>query len=66
MILLVRHWKRLPREAVNAPSLEAFKVGLDGALGSLIWWVATRLRQEASNWGGPSNPTTYYVLKMLF
>ena len=66
MILLVRHWKRLPREAVNAPSLEAFKVGLDGALGSLIWWVATSLRQEAWKWVVHSNPTRFYVLKMLF
>jgi len=30
------HWHRLPREAVDAPSLEAFKARLDGALGSLI------------------------------
>jgi len=28
----VRHWKRLPREAVDAPSLEVFKARLDGAL----------------------------------
>ncbi|KFZ55828.1 hypothetical protein N321_13973, partial [Antrostomus carolinensis] len=33
---VVRHWPRLPREAVNAPSLEAFKARLDGALGNLI------------------------------
>ncbi|KFQ81858.1 hypothetical protein N337_02781, partial [Phoenicopterus ruber ruber] len=33
---VVRHWNRLPREAVDAPSLETFKVRLDGALGSLI------------------------------
>ncbi|KFO79671.1 hypothetical protein N303_03006, partial [Cuculus canorus] len=33
---VVRHWHRLPREAVDAPSLEAFKVRLDVALGSLI------------------------------
>ncbi|KFZ55212.1 hypothetical protein N321_10374, partial [Antrostomus carolinensis] len=33
---VVRHWPRLPREAVDAPSLEAFKARLDGALGSLI------------------------------
>ena len=26
---------RLPREAVDTPSLEVFKAGLDGALGSL-------------------------------
>jgi len=28
----VRQWHRLPREAVNAPSLETFTVTLDGAL----------------------------------
>jgi len=30
----------LPREAVCAPSLKELKAGLDGALGSLSWWVA--------------------------
>ncbi|KFZ46548.1 hypothetical protein N321_13754, partial [Antrostomus carolinensis] len=33
---VVRHWNRLPREVVDAPSLEAFKARLDGALDSLI------------------------------
>ncbi|KFO81396.1 hypothetical protein N303_01605, partial [Cuculus canorus] len=33
---VVRHWYKLPREAVDAPSLEIFKARLDGALGSLI------------------------------
>ncbi|KFO69771.1 hypothetical protein N303_11476, partial [Cuculus canorus] len=33
---VVRHWHRLPREVVDAPSLEVFKARLDGALGSLI------------------------------
>jgi len=31
----MRQWNRLPREAVGAPSLEALKARLDGALGSL-------------------------------
>ena len=38
---VVRRWHRLPREAVDAPSLEAFKARLDVALGSLVWWLAT-------------------------
>ncbi|KFO76759.1 hypothetical protein N303_02946, partial [Cuculus canorus] len=33
---VVRHWHRLPREAVDAPSLKVFKARLDGALGSLV------------------------------
>jgi len=35
------YWKRLPKEVVDAPSLEAFKTRLDVALGSLVWWLAT-------------------------
>ena len=31
---------RLPKEAVDAPSLEAFKARLDVALGSLGCWLA--------------------------
>ena len=33
---VVTHWNRLPREVVDAPSLEAFKARLDVALGSLV------------------------------
>ncbi|KFZ54896.1 hypothetical protein N338_02188, partial [Podiceps cristatus] len=33
---VVKHWNRLPREAVDAPSLDTFKVKLDGALSNLI------------------------------
>ncbi|KFP23042.1 hypothetical protein Z169_13316, partial [Egretta garzetta] len=33
---VVKHWNRLPREVVEAPSLETFKDRLDGALSSLI------------------------------
>ncbi|KFQ33577.1 hypothetical protein N332_01805, partial [Mesitornis unicolor] len=33
---VMRHWQRLPREAVDAPSLEVFKARLDRALSSLV------------------------------
>ncbi|KFQ86767.1 hypothetical protein N337_00884, partial [Phoenicopterus ruber ruber] len=33
---VVRHWNRLPRAAVDAPSLEVFKARLDGALSNLV------------------------------
>ena len=32
---------RLPKEAVDAPSLEAFKTRLEVALGSLVCWLVT-------------------------
>ncbi|KFQ04536.1 hypothetical protein N329_11744, partial [Haliaeetus albicilla] len=35
-VRVVRHWDRLPREAVDAPSLKVFKAKLDGALSKLI------------------------------
>jgi len=38
---VVTHWTRLPKEAVDAPSLEALKARLDVALGSLVCWLAT-------------------------
>ncbi|KFV57579.1 hypothetical protein N341_05559, partial [Tyto alba] len=33
---VVKHWNRMPREVVNAPSLETFKVRLNRALSNLI------------------------------
>ncbi|GAB0193558.1 hypothetical protein GRJ2_001821100 [Grus japonensis] len=33
---VVRHWNRLPREVVDAPSLAVFKARLDSALGNLV------------------------------
>ena len=37
MTRVVKHWNGLPREAVEAPSLETFKPRLDRALSSLVW-----------------------------
>jgi len=40
---VVRHWHRLPREFVTAPSLAVFKARLDGALSNLVSWKMSLL-----------------------
>ena len=40
---VMKHWHRLPKEAVAAPSLAVFKAGLDGALSNLVWWKMSLL-----------------------
>ena len=35
-VRMVRHWNRLPKGVADAPSLETFKVRLDGALSNLV------------------------------
>jgi len=40
---VVKHWPRLPREAVAAPYLAVFKARLDGALSTLVWWKKSLL-----------------------
>ena len=35
-VRVVRHWNRLPRDVVDAPSMETFKERLDQALGNLM------------------------------
>jgi len=35
-VRVVRHWNTLPREIMDAPSLEVFKARLDGAVSDLV------------------------------
>jgi len=58
-VRVVRHWHRLPREAVAAPSLAVFKARLDRALSSLVWWKVSLSMAGGWNWTiykVPSNP----------
>ncbi|KAK4822155.1 hypothetical protein QYF61_010416 [Mycteria americana] len=49
-VRVARHWNRLPREAVDAPSLEVFKARLDGALSSLASVLSPHLFNIFINW----------------
>jgi len=62
---VVKHWNRLPREVVEAPSLETFKTRLDGALSNLIslkmsLLTAGRLGYMTSK--VPSKPQHFMIL----
>ena len=50
MIVVVSHWKRLPKEVVDDTSPEAFKARLDVALGGLVWWLVTLHIAGGWNW----------------
>jgi len=50
-----RHWHRLPRETVGAPSLD--KPRLDRAVGSLLWHGTILLMAGGWNWLGFKVPT---------
>jgi len=65
---VVTHWNRLPKEVVDAPSLEAFKARLDVALGSLVWWLATLHIAgglKLHNHCGPVQPRPFYDSMIL-
>ena len=61
---VVTHWNRLPKEVVDAPSLEAFKARLDVTLGSLVWWLVTLHRAgglKLDDHCGPFQPRPFHV-----
>jgi len=50
-VRVVRHWHRLPREAVDGSSLAVFKTRLDGALSNLVYWKVSLLMVEGLELG---------------
>ena len=64
-VRVVRHWNRLPREVVDASSLETFKARIDGTLSNLIQmctpvFIAGELDQMTLN--VPSNSKDSVIL----
>ena len=63
------HCNRLPKDVVDAPSLEAFKARLDVALGSLVWWLVTLHTAgglKLDDHYGPFQPRTFYDSVIYF
>jgi len=62
---VVKHWHRLPREAMDALSPEVFKARLDGALSNLVQWKMSCSWQRGWNcmiFMVPSNPKHSMIL----
>jgi len=66
---VVKHWNRLPRETVAAPSLAVFKDKLDGALRNLVYWKLSLLMAgglEPDDLQDPFQPLPFHDSMILF
>jgi len=66
---VVKHWPRLPREAVAAPSLAVLKARLDGALSNLGWRKMSLLMAgglEPDDLQGHFQPKPFYDFIFLY
>jgi len=61
-VKVVRHWNRLPREAVAPPSLAVLKARLDEALSNLVWWKMSLPMAGGLDIKVPSNPNRSVTL----
>ena len=64
-VWVVRHWHRLPRDVVDAPSMETFNARLDQALGNLMeLWYPCALQGSWTGWPSdiPSNSKASIIL----
>jgi len=67
-VRVVKHWPRLPREAVAAPSLAVLKASLDGALSNLVWWKMSLLMAgglEPDDLSSPFQPKPFHDSMIL-
>ena len=65
---VVRHWHRLPREAVDAPSLEALKARLESSLVNSLGYGRCPCLQQGVRLGelqGPFQPKPFYPSVIL-
>jgi len=53
---VVKPWPKLPREVVDAPSLETFKARLDGALSNLTQVKMSLLTAGGLGWMASEGP----------
>lgn len=56
------HQNRLPREAVDSPSLEIFKIPMDTVLGNLLYLTLLLAEKICIISRGSSNINTYMIL----
>ena len=57
-VRVARRWHRLPRAAVDAPSLAVSQARLDGAWSNLGWWeVSLPVAGGGTGWALRSLPT---------
>jgi len=62
---VVKPWPRLPREVVDAPSLETFKTRLDGALSNLTQVKMSLLSAAGLGWMAPEGPFQPKILRFF-
>jgi len=63
MMTEMKHWHRVPKGVVDVPSLETFKVRLDGTLSNLIHLKMSLLIAGGLDWmtfNGPFQDKPFY------
>ena len=59
---VTEHWDRLPREAVESPSLEIFKTPMDAFLHNLLWGTCC---SKGLDWMIPANSYDSVIMLLM-